>query len=182
MGAGSSVVCLLGLASGGFASAGDFGAEQWAAVAYLALFGAALTFFLWVFALARTTPTNVTNTITLNPLSASIVASFLVGEPIGLSLIVGIAAVFTGILIASTGGRFGWRGAVGRVRQWLAEQHNRRTSASHLQLMNDAALRDIGLVREDVADDIDRASNCLRWGGPGAMRDTGPAGDDWRIR
>ena len=182
MGAGSSVVCLLGLAGGGFASVGEFGAGQWAAVAYLALFGAALTFFLWVFALARTTPTKVTNTITLNPLTASIVASFLVGEPIGLSLIVGIAAVFTGILVASTGGRSDWQGAVGRVRQWLAERHNRRMSASPLQLMNDAALRDIGLVREDVADDIDWPSNRLRWGGPGAMRDTGPAGDDWRTR
>lgn len=102
MGSGSFVVCLFALAGGGFASAGDFGAEQWTAVAYLAIFGAALTFFLWVFALARTTPTKVTNTITLNPLTASIVATFLVDEPIGLYLLIGIAAVFTGILIAST--------------------------------------------------------------------------------
>jgi hypothetical protein len=46
MGAGSAVVCVLGLAGGGFARAGDFEAAKWAAVAYLALFGAALTFFL----------------------------------------------------------------------------------------------------------------------------------------
>jgi drug/metabolite transporter (DMT)-like permease len=92
------------LTEGGFARAGEFGAGQWTAIAYLAVVGAALTFFLWVFALARTTPTKVTSTITLNPLTAAIVATFLVGEPIGLYLLIGIAAVFTGILIASTDG------------------------------------------------------------------------------
>jgi len=102
MGFGSLVVSLLALFSGGFARTSDFGAGQWTAIAYLAVFGAALTFFLWVYALAHTTPTRVTNTITLNPVMASIVASFLVGEPIGLSLFVGILAVFSGILIAST--------------------------------------------------------------------------------
>jgi len=44
----------------------------------------------------------VTSTITLNPLTASIAAGCLVGEPIGFYLLIGIAAVFTGILIAST--------------------------------------------------------------------------------
>jgi len=53
MGSGSFVVCLFALAGGGFASTGDFGAGQWAAVVYLTVLGAALTFFLWVFALAR---------------------------------------------------------------------------------------------------------------------------------
>ncbi len=66
------------------------------------MFGAALTFFLWVFALARTTPTKVTNTITLNPLTASFAAMLLMGEPIGFYPLAGIAAVFTGILLAST--------------------------------------------------------------------------------
>lgn len=102
MGSGSFVMCIVAAGIGGFASVGDLGTEQWAAILYLGIFGAALTFYLWVLALARTTPTKVTNTITLNPVMASIAATFLVGETIGLSLIVGIAAVFTGILIAST--------------------------------------------------------------------------------
>ena len=102
MGSGSLVVCLFAWADGGLAGAGDFDAGQWIAVVYLALFGGALTFFLWVFALARTTPTKVTSTITLNPVSASIVAAFLVGEPVGLYLLIGVAAVLTGILIASS--------------------------------------------------------------------------------
>lgn len=102
MACGSFVVCLVALISGGFASVSHFDLGQWAAVAYLGVIGAALTFFLWVFALARTTPTKVTNTITLNPVTASITATFIVNEPLGLHLLIGIAAVFTGILIASS--------------------------------------------------------------------------------
>jgi drug/metabolite transporter (DMT)-like permease len=55
-----------------------------------------------VFALARTTPTLVANKITLNPVTASIVAALLLGEPIGINLVVGVAAVIAGIRIAST--------------------------------------------------------------------------------
>jgi drug/metabolite transporter (DMT)-like permease len=103
MGAGSACLALLAWASGGFAAAGRFGPAQWTAVAYLVVIGAALTFFLWVFALARTTPTRVANAITLNPVTASIVAAILLGEPIGFNLVMGVAAVFAGIWLASTG-------------------------------------------------------------------------------
>jgi drug/metabolite transporter (DMT)-like permease len=102
MGAGSGCLALLAWSSGGFATTARFGAGQWTAVAYLVVIGAALTFFLWVFALARTTPTRVANAITLNPVTASIVAALLLGEPLGLNLVVGVAAVFAGIWIAST--------------------------------------------------------------------------------
>jgi len=102
MGAGSGCLALLACASGGFAAAAAFGAPQWIAVGYLVVIGAGLTFFLWVFALARTTPTRVATAITLNPVMASIVAAFLLGEPIGLNLIVGVVAVFAGIWLAST--------------------------------------------------------------------------------
>jgi drug/metabolite transporter (DMT)-like permease len=102
MGAGSGCLALLAWSSGGFAAAGRFGPAQWTAVAYLVVIGAALTFFLWVFALARTTPTRVANAITLNPVTASIVAAILLGEPLGFNLAVGVAAVFAGIWLAST--------------------------------------------------------------------------------
>ena len=102
MGAGSGCLALLAWSSGGFAAAGRFGPAQWTAVAYLVVIGAALTFYLWVFALARTTPTRVANAITLNPVTAAIVAAILLGEPIGLNLVVGVAAVFAGIWLAST--------------------------------------------------------------------------------
>jgi drug/metabolite transporter (DMT)-like permease len=102
MGAGSAGLALLAWSSGGLAAARGFGGPQWAAVGYLVVVGAALTFFLWVFALARTTPTRVANAITLNPVMAAIVAALLLGEPIGFNLIVGVAGVFAGIWIAST--------------------------------------------------------------------------------
>jgi drug/metabolite transporter (DMT)-like permease len=102
MGAGGACLALLAWSGGGLASAGAFGRPQWAAILYLVAIGAALTFFLWVFALAHTTPTRVASTITLNPVTAAIVAAILLGEPIGLNLAVGVAAVFAGIWLAST--------------------------------------------------------------------------------
>jgi drug/metabolite transporter (DMT)-like permease len=98
---GAAVVVLAG-ATNGFAVVRGFGAPQWLAVAYLGIFGGAAAFYLWVFALERTTPTRVANTMTVNPLAASIVAAIILNEPIGLNLIVGLAAVFAGIFIAST--------------------------------------------------------------------------------
>ena len=101
MGAGALCMTLLAWSGGGLA-VGGFGRPQWIAILYLGVGGAALTFFLWVFALARTTPTRVASTITLNPVTAAIVAALLLGEPIGSNLVIGIAGVFAGIWLAST--------------------------------------------------------------------------------
>ena len=76
--------------------------RQWIAVVCLGIFGGALAFYLWVYALERTTPTRVTNTMTVNPISASLLAAALVGEPIGLPLMLGIVAVGLGIWLASS--------------------------------------------------------------------------------
>jgi drug/metabolite transporter (DMT)-like permease len=105
MGAGAAALALVAWRAGGFAAAGRFGPAQWAAVGYLGAFGAALVFYLWAFALERTTPTRVASTITVNPVTASVVAASILGEPIGLNLLVGVAAVLAGIWIASTSGQ-----------------------------------------------------------------------------
>jgi drug/metabolite transporter (DMT)-like permease len=99
---GIGAVCLVGLSgvTDGFAVVGHFTASRWIAVAYLGLFGGAVGFYLWVFALERATPTRVASAITVNPVAASLLAALLVGEPIGLHLVVGIAAVFAGVWIA----------------------------------------------------------------------------------
>jgi drug/metabolite transporter (DMT)-like permease len=102
MGAGAAALTLLAWRTGGFTATGAFGPPQWTAVAYLGVFGAALTFYLWAFALEQTTPTRVASTITVNPVTAATVAALLLGEPIGLHLLAGIAAVGAGIWIAST--------------------------------------------------------------------------------
>ena len=79
--------------------------EPRAAVVALGVLGGAAAFWLWVYALERTTPTRVTNTMTVNPVAASLLAAVLVNEPLGLNLLAGIVAVGAGIWIASTPGK-----------------------------------------------------------------------------
>ena len=76
--------------------------KYWLAGLFLGVFPGALGFFLWVYAIERTTPTRVANTITVSPLAAGVVAVVLVGEPFGAGLALGIMAVAAGIWIAST--------------------------------------------------------------------------------
>ena len=88
--------------TGKVAVLGTFGAPQWIAGIYLGVGGGALAFILWVMALERASPTRVANTMTVNPIVASLLATQLVGEPITLDLVVGMVAVFAGIWIATT--------------------------------------------------------------------------------
>lgn len=102
MGFGSAASALLAWQGGGLAATRSFAAGQWTAVICIGVFGGAAAFYLWVYALERTTPTRVTNTMTVNPVAAALLAAVLVGEPLGANLLIGIAAVGAGIWIAST--------------------------------------------------------------------------------
>jgi len=102
MSAGAVCLVLVASVNGSFAVTQFFTTAQWTAVIYLGVFGGAAAFFLWVLALRMTTPTRVANTMTVNPIAASALAAVLVGEPIGLNLIVGLIAVAIGIWLAST--------------------------------------------------------------------------------
>jgi drug/metabolite transporter (DMT)-like permease len=102
MGAGSAALAAIAGIHGGFVAIAGFGASQWLALFYLGAIASSLSFFLWVSALERTTPTRVASTLTLNPVTASVLAAFILGEPIGLNLVAGIVAVLAGIWIAST--------------------------------------------------------------------------------
>lgn len=75
--------------------------EVWMAVAYLGVIGAALTFFLWVWALARTSPTLVAITVTLNPVTTMICAALLLDEPVTFQLALGLIAVIGGIWLTN---------------------------------------------------------------------------------
>jgi drug/metabolite transporter (DMT)-like permease len=99
---GSGVNALVAWHGGSFDALRSFDAAQWAAALYLGIFAGALGFYLWVYALERSTPTRVANTITVSPIAAALLAAVLVGEPIGVSLVIGVAAVGAGIWIAST--------------------------------------------------------------------------------
>jgi len=99
---GSGMNVLLALQAGQLHVIHSFGPAQWAAMLYLGAFAGALGFYLWVYALQHATPTRVANTITVSPIAAALLAAVLIGEPIGLSLVVGVIAVGVGIWIAST--------------------------------------------------------------------------------
>jgi drug/metabolite transporter (DMT)-like permease len=103
-GMGTAAACLLvwAILIGGFSVVRDFGAAQWIAIGYLGLLGSALIFFLWVYALTHTTPTKTAVSITVNPIFAALTGALLIGEPVGIDLIIGIATVFAGIWIAAT--------------------------------------------------------------------------------
>ncbi|WP_245330573.1 DMT family transporter [Bradyrhizobium sp. AS23.2] len=105
--AGAACLILLSWVRGSFAPAAGFGAPQWLAAVYLGAFGAALTFYLWAFALERTTPTRVAISVTVNPITASLVGAYLLDEPLRWNLAAGIVAVFAGIWIATTTGQRG---------------------------------------------------------------------------
>lgn len=77
-------------------------APQWAAGLFLGIFPGGIGFYLWVYAVERTTPTRVASTITASPIAAGALAVVLVGEPFGIGLIAGVIAVGAGIWIAST--------------------------------------------------------------------------------
>jgi len=102
MGAGAAALVVLGVLTGQVAVLATFGAPQWIAGIYLGIGGGALAFILWVMALERASPTRVANTMTVNPIVASLLATQLVGEPITIDLVIGMVAVFAGIFIATT--------------------------------------------------------------------------------
>jgi drug/metabolite transporter (DMT)-like permease len=105
MGVGAACLVLISYARGSFAPVAAFEVPQWLAAIYLGAFGGALTFYLWAFALARTTPTRVAISVTVNPITASLVGAALLNEPLSWNLIGGIVTVFAGIWIATTANR-----------------------------------------------------------------------------
>jgi drug/metabolite transporter (DMT)-like permease len=102
MGVGAALLAIVAGLGGGLQVVAGFAGPQWLAILYLGACGAALNFYLWVFALQHASPTRVTNTITVSPISSALLAAVLVDEPIGLDLIVGLVAVLAGIWLATT--------------------------------------------------------------------------------
>ncbi|KQP21583.1 DMT family transporter [Pseudorhodoferax sp. Leaf267] len=92
----------LALARGSFAPVAQFGTAQWLAIGYLGVFGGAIGFFLWAWALGRTGPTLVAVSVTVNPVTAALVGAWVLDEPLRWNLVLGLVAVLAGIALAST--------------------------------------------------------------------------------
>jgi len=105
MGVGALCLIIVAALRGGFAPLAAFGVPQWSAVAYLGVFGGAVTFFLWAFALGRASPTRVAISVTVNPITASLFGAALLGEAISWNLVAGLVTVFAGIWLAVTSAR-----------------------------------------------------------------------------
>jgi drug/metabolite transporter (DMT)-like permease len=72
-----------------------------ALLAFLGVFGGALAFFLWTFALTRLTPTQVAVYINLNPLVAMVLAAALLAERLTAIFVIGFGAVLLGVLLVN---------------------------------------------------------------------------------
>jgi len=99
---GVLILFLLALIFGSpFSGSLRFDAWGWVMVFVLAAPGGALMIFAWGQALQRITPTQATITVGLNPVTAILLASWLLNEPITIRVLVGFALVFSAILLAS---------------------------------------------------------------------------------
>jgi drug/metabolite transporter (DMT)-like permease len=102
MAAGATLNATIAVSNNGWAALSAMGVQQWAAALFLGVVPGALGFFLWVYAVQRTTPTRAAATITISPISAGALAALLVSEPFGIGLLAGAVAVAVGIWMASS--------------------------------------------------------------------------------
>jgi drug/metabolite transporter (DMT)-like permease len=108
MGVGAACLLAISVATGGIAKLAVLNASQWIASGYLAVVCGTLIFFLWAFALGRTSPTLVAVSVAVNPVTAAMLAVPVLGEPVSANLIAGVVAVLAGIGVASSAAP-GWQ-------------------------------------------------------------------------
>lgn len=70
-------------------------------VLFLGIFGGAIVFFLWTFALTRLSPTQVAVYVNLNPMIATVLAATLLSERLTGIFIAGFVAVVGGVLVVN---------------------------------------------------------------------------------
>ena len=74
-------------------------------VLFLGIFGGAIGYFLWTFALTRLSPTQVAVYVNLNPMIATLLGVTLLGEKLTGVFIAGLVAVLGGVLLVNLRGR-----------------------------------------------------------------------------
>ena len=70
-------------------------------LAYLGIAAGAVGFSMWIWALSRATPTHVAVFFSLNPVSAALLANWLLGEALSADVVLGVVAVVAGIVITT---------------------------------------------------------------------------------
>jgi drug/metabolite transporter (DMT)-like permease len=79
----------------------SFSVDGWIAVVFLATVGGAASFYSWIWALERISPSRVAVTISLNPVSAAILGALVLGEPLTARLMIGLVGVVAGIALTN---------------------------------------------------------------------------------
>ncbi|HME41473.1 MAG TPA: EamA family transporter [Syntrophorhabdales bacterium] len=74
-------------------------------VLFLGIFGGAVGYFLWTFALTRLSPTQVAVYVNLNPMVATLLGATLLAEKLTGTFIAGFVAVLGGVLLVNLRGR-----------------------------------------------------------------------------
>jgi len=90
-------------AEGVFSAIPRFSPGGWAAVAFIGV-SSGVGYYVWLWALARATPTRVTVFLSLSPVTASVLGVWLLGETLSPLALAGLAAVVLGLWVAH------WRG------------------------------------------------------------------------
>ncbi len=75
------------------------------AILFLGTLGGGIGFFMWIWALQRTTPTRVAVFLAMNPVTAILLAAVLLDEGLAASLGLGLALVLSGIALVNLRGR-----------------------------------------------------------------------------
>ena len=74
-------------------------------VLFLGIFGGAIGYFLWTFALTRLSPTQVAVYVNVNPMIATLLGATLLAERLTGIFIIGFAAVLAGVLLVNVLGK-----------------------------------------------------------------------------
>lgn len=92
-------LALLAAGEGFFDAAPRFSAGGWLAVIFIGV-SSGIFYFLWLWALERTTATRVTVFLALSPITAAALGALLLGEKVTLLLAAGLGCVALGLLLA----------------------------------------------------------------------------------
>lgn len=100
MSAGALALFALLAVQGNLHGLGGFSQSGWIAIAIIMVFGGAIALYLWFWALEHATPSRVTVTISLNPVSAAFFGTLVLGEAVTGRMLLGLVLVVAGIAIA----------------------------------------------------------------------------------
>jgi drug/metabolite transporter (DMT)-like permease len=99
--AGAAALFVALLLTGDVGQLFAFDTRGWIAVAFVATIGGAASFYTWIWALERISPSRVAVTVTLNPIAAALLGALVLNEPVTTRLLIGLVGVVAGIALAN---------------------------------------------------------------------------------